>query len=106
LEEGNAFAERDERHAHDLAAGARGDGVIEGGLQLHGVEEVLIVVDGAVVDGFDGGFGVSGGLAVVVDFGSGDGGSGVVSEGVVAEVAGEADEDPVRVETELGLRAG
>ncbi len=29
LEEGKAFAEGDERHAHDLAAGAGGDGVIE-----------------------------------------------------------------------------
>ena len=63
-------------------------------------------MNGAVVDGFDGALGVSGGLAVVVDFGSGNGGSGVVGEGVVAQVAGEADEDPVGVESELGQRAG
>ena len=57
----------DEAHGQDLPARARGDAVAEAGLQLHRVEEVLVVVNGAVVDGFDRRLGVAGGLAVVVD---------------------------------------
>ena len=63
-------------------------------------------MDGAVVDGLDRTLWVSGGLTVVVDLGADDGGDGAVGEGVVAQVAGEADEDPIAGEADLGLRLG
>ena len=64
---GTPCAEGDDAHGQDLAARARGDVVGFGGLDLHGVEEGLVVVDGAVVDVFDRGGGVAGGLAAVDD---------------------------------------
>ena len=103
LEERDSLPQRHQAHGHHLSARTRGDAVSEAGLQLHRVEEVLVVVDRAVVHRLDRTLGVSGWLAVVVHLRSGDGGAGAVDKGVVAQIAGEADVDPVGVLKQLDL---
>ena len=76
------------------------------GLQLHRIEQVLVIVDRAVVDRLNRRFGVAGRLSVVVHLGPGHGRAGTVDEGVVAQIAGKADMDPIELGEQLVLLIG
>src|SRR5271155_4063661 len=60
-------------------------------------------MNGGVVDGLNGTLGVSGGLAIIADLGTGYGHAGAIGEGVVPQVSREAYIDPVGILEQLRL---
>ncbi len=70
--------------------------------QLHGIEQRLVIVHGAIINRLDGAGGVASPLAVVIHLRASNGCTGVIGERPIAEVAGQADFDPVRILEQRG----
>ncbi|ESU50210.1 hypothetical protein P376_1812 [Streptomyces sp. HCCB10043] len=93
-------------HGDHLGPGPLGGRGTGRELEGEGVEEGLVVVGVGVGERVAGHGRVSGGRPVVVDVGALDRAPGGVGEGVVGEVAGEADLDQVLVVQQPGLLLG
>ncbi len=108
LEERHALPELHQAHRQHVAPYPRRLRVGLRGFDLHHVEDVLVVVHRNIVHRLDGGCCVPGGLPLVVELPSGERHPHCVGEGVVPQVAGKPNADPVGAVQQRGLliRAG